>query len=306
MREFELRYKRAMRFRTAPSFRLVPLGVAAIAATVACSDSDSSDDPTPPQDAGFAADVGFIDSGIAGGQAVALDGTWASFRVSSQCFDGALGRDRVLFTWIAKHDVTQDGTSATMTTEICDLQLTDYQGSASSYPTEALSAFDVRDVDVVLGGTTVGASFVTQPQAILLGWTPTGDPLTEELPQDDTDARLVDADNDGNPGVSLVVTGFVSGSVYIANRNLVTVTGVIVEQDKITGTTMTTADQRIVGASAILLNNNSTTVTDDGNPDSSPFEMVRLSGDDTCANIVAMAAQLFTLTSTPTPTSCPS
>ena len=279
------------------------VSVAAVAACPACSSSDDGDEPTP--DAGVMPDVGFVDSGVVGTTPFDLTGTWASYRVSSQCFDGALGTDRVLFYWVAKHTFTQSNTDATMTTEVCDLTLTDYRDSQSAYPGAAIAGFDARDVAIVLGGTTVGSSFTTQRQLLLLGWTPDADPFTEALPQMDTDARLRDVDNDSNPGATLTVTGFVSGDVYIANRNIVTSTGIVDSPDRITGTNEVAADQFIVGASAILLNNNSTVVTQDTGEQSSPFEMVRLSSDLSCSDIVSMADQLFTLVGAEPTSACP-
>ncbi len=284
------------RGRSWPALLLIAAG-----AVLGCS----SDDTTSTPDSGVSPDLGFVDSGVVDGAPFDITGTWASFRVSSQCFDGALGFDRVLFTWIAKHTFDQTGTDGTMTTEVCSLVLTDYSGSQSTYPPAAVAAFDARDVAIVLGGATVGSSFTTQRQGILLGWEPDSDPLDEVLPQDADDARLRDADNDTQPGVTLNVEGFVSGDVYIANRNVVISTGVIDSQDRITGTNQVTADQRVVGASAILLNNNSTMVSQDPRDDSSPFELVRLSSNLTCADIVATADQLFILDSTPTPQMCP-
>ena len=299
-----------MRFGTATLPRTFASMMPCVAAVVfvaagACSSDEESNNNSEPSDAGFLADVGFVDSGVTSTEMFDLMGTWASFRVSSQCFDGPLGLDRVVFTWIAKHRFTQNGNSAEMTTEVCALTATDYRGSETAYPSEAIDAFDARAITVALGGDTVGSSFIGTPQAILLGWMPTGDPVTEMIPQDDMDDRLVDADNDTNPGVTLTVTGFVSGDVYLANRNVVTLTGLVAAPDRIEGTGRSISSQRIVGASAILLNNNTTAVTDDPDPASSPFEIVRLGSDLSCANIVADAANLFTLTSTMTTTGCP-
>ena len=276
-----------------------------LVASIACSDDDTNE-PAPSTDAGQPLpDVGFIDSGIAGGAPVDLNGTWAALRISSQCFDGALGNDRVVFTWMMKHEITSDGSTAQMTTEVCDLQLTDYRGSETTYPAAAIAGFDARDVNAVVGASEVGGSFVTLAQPIILGWEPNADPIDEVLPQDDNDPRLRDVDNDGNPGATLNVTGLVSGDVYIANRNVTIATGAIIGEDRIAGTIGTTAAQRIVDASAILLNNNGTAVTDDPNPDASPFEMVRVMSNTTCADIVSMAQSLFTDTSTDTPSDCP-
>ncbi|MEO1335126.1 MAG: hypothetical protein AAFV29_05765 [Myxococcota bacterium] len=229
-----------------------------------------------------------------------LNGQWASLRVSSQCFDGPLGPDRVLFTWLARHSIIQNDSANRITTEICSVQLSPYLSSSSAYPTEAVGGFEVNTV-FIDGGRAQGESFAYGPQTILLGWTPSGDPVTEALPTEDTDPRLVDADDDGNPGATLAVSGIIDGNVYIANRNVVRVTGTVMSADRITGTTTTDASQRIVGSDNIFLINNSTIVTDDPNPASSPFEMVRLTSNLTCDQITT---QLFTLTST-TPTACP-
>ena len=302
-----------MRNRTsAPHLHHFVSACAAISlVAMSCSSDSDTNDPMTEPDAGFEVpdqgfrDIGVTDTGVVQGAEVDLTGTWASIRVASQCFDGPLGLDRVLFYWIAKHALTQTNTSVEMTTEICGLTLTPYQGSATTYPDEAIAAFDARGTTITLSNTTEGSAFVAADELILLGWEPTADPVNEMLPQDDMDDRLRDGDNDGNPGVSVDVMGFVSGTVYIASRNVVATSGVVESEDRVSGTVRFQSGQRIVGASAILLNNNSTTVTPDTGDKSSPFELVRLSGDTACADIVTTAAQLFTLTGTITESACP-
>ncbi|MEM7678827.1 MAG: hypothetical protein AAF449_22825 [Myxococcota bacterium] len=257
------------------------VGLSLFIAPIACGD-DENGTPTPSE------------PGL-------INGQWASLRVSSQCFDGPLGSDRVLFTWLSRHSILQNETSNRITTEICNVTLTPYRGSSSTYPAAAVEGFDVDNV-FIEDGRAEGASFSFGPQTILLGWTPSGNPVSEPLPTEDTDPRLVDADDDGNPGATLGISGLIEGNVYIANRNVVRATGTVVSADRITGTTTTEASQRIVGADNIFLINNSTVVTDDPNANSSPFEMIRLASNVTCEEITA---QLFTLTSTGTPTDCP-
>lgn len=277
--------------------------VGIIAALVGCG--ENSGDQGPPSDAGprdlgstdvgpggdsgvFGGDGGPTDTGLVGGP-FDLTGTWSSRIVNSQCFDGTLGKDTVQVTTVSLITVTQRGTAADTTTLVCEVLFTPYRGNLTSYPPAAVAAVIIPPQTSALSGTTIGATYTPERRVSLLGWMTTQDALTDPLPTRDDDPRVFDADGDGNPGVTFLVDGTISGEVYIANRNVVEISAVVVSNDRIEGTSHTVQEQKVLDANPTLLRFNSLTATPNPHAPSSSFTMARLPiGVSDCAGILAM------------------
>lgn len=87
--------------------------------------------------------------------------------------------------------------------------------------------------------------------------TPTGigieleDPTNDVLPTDPEDPRIVDADGDGNPGVTSTVrvTEDLQGEIYLARREIFAYDVTQVGPDRLEGTITDSSEQLILGAS---------------------------------------------------------
>jgi len=87
--------------------------------------------------------------------------------------------------------------------------------------------------------------------------TPTGigieldDPANDVLPTDPDDPRIVDADGDGNPGItsSVRVTEDLRGEIYLARREIFAYDLTQVGPDRLEGTITDSSEQLILGAS---------------------------------------------------------
>lgn len=82
------------------------------------------------------------------------------------------------------------------------------------------------------------------------------DPYADALPEDHVIAlepphadRIIDMDDDGNPGMTINVDGLVSGDFYFVQRKISTITGVVLGPDRIVGLNDTSFEQVILGAS---------------------------------------------------------
>jgi hypothetical protein len=266
---------------------------------VATGDSGNGGDAGTPDtsslpDVGDRFDAEPIDTGITGGT-FDLTGTWSSRIINSQCFDSpTLGKDTVNITTLSLVTITQNGNTANTTTQVCSVELTPFAGSQTTYPAAAISAIVVPPQVSALSGDTIGSTYVPARRVALLGWAATGDPATEALPTMANDSRNIDADADGNPGVTFNVAGTVSGSVYIVNRNIVDIDAVVTSVDRVEGRSHTVQEQKVVDAMPGILRFSSITATPNPDASSSTFLMVRLPGGvDTCEEIVAMASTLF-------------
>ncbi len=219
-----------------------------------------------------------------------MNGTWASRVVDSQMFSGLLGTDTVTITTYARVQITQSGTSiAAMQTE-CSVSVTPYKGNVTTYPDAAVASIPVMSTPGTLSAAFVGATYTAEQQVQLVGWKTQADPKTDPLPTLANDARVFDADGDGNPGVTLKVSGgLAAGDIYVVNRSLIDLSGTVLSANRIAGPSHTLLEQTVVGANPMLLKQQ---VTATPNPDAaaSTFTLSRLvAGKDTCADIITEA-----------------
>ena len=261
------------------------LGLVAISLSVACGnptgDDDDDNQPTPTPTLGNNVD---------------LSGTWATQIINSQIFDGILGEDTVVLTVLSRIAVTHTPgeTNLSTVTEVCDIQLTPYSGNQTTYPQVAVSAIAIAGGTATLSAPNEGASFTTDTSIRLVGWNADGDPATETLPTDGSDSRVSDPDGDGNPGITLGISGgIVTGDIYIVNRSATTLTGYVVSDSRLEGTSRTVQAQNIVGASEPLLELGSVTATPDETAGASTFLMVKVADADTCGSITSGSTTLF-------------
>ena len=77
------------------------------------------------------------------------------------------------------------------------------------------------------------------------------DPANQTLPTDPNDPRIIDADGDGNPGVtsSVKVTEALQGQIYLIRREIFAYDVTQQSPDRLTGFITDRSEQLIVGAS---------------------------------------------------------
>jgi hypothetical protein len=91
---------------------------------------------------------------------------------------------------------------------------------------------------------------------------------SDELPTKDDDARLVDQDGDGNPGVTATYTGgHGDGSLYLALQYRFLFSGAVGANGELTGTTMSSSREALLGSTEILLTG--ATIEREPDPDTS-------------------------------------
>lgn len=130
--------------------------------------------------------------------------------------------------------------------------------------------------------------------------TPTGigielaDPANDELPTDVTDPRIVDADGDGNPGVTstVKVSDALQGEIYLARREIFAYDLTQRTPDRLTGTITDRSEQLILGASnPAFLTPAQWKQLDD--PERNPVIWQRVDDDTDCAGLADQRAKLF-------------
>lgn len=121
-----------------------------------------------------------------------------------------------------------------------------------------------------------------------------GDPNVP-LSTDRNDPRLRDDDNDGKPGVTVLVNlyGFIEGEIYIARREIFANELTLYSDGSLRGSVIDDSEQLIIGASLAILDtpNNPPQRRDAG---LNPIILIPVSDDvDTCEELMALRDSLF-------------
>jgi hypothetical protein len=249
--------------------------------------SDSGVDPDPM-------DAARPDTGVVG---FSLDGVWALEitdvqRVASE----ALGaRDEVTITTLARVEVLERGTSLGLVTQVCSIVSTPFAGYTTTHPPAAIASLGLDQGSATLSEQREGASIELARRVEVMGWHAAVDPVFEQVPEVDNDPRLVDGDQDQNPGVSLEITGPISGQMYVASRAVVTLNGTVLSRERIEGTSHTTRVRNTLGGSNDLLASADVTFTPSPDAAGSRFRMVRVPEmiQPSCEGIIDGQEQLF-------------
>lgn len=119
------------------------------------------------------------------------------------------------------------------------------------------------------------------------------DPARDRLPADSDDPRVTDPDGDGHPGVSVDVSGMVSGQVYLVQRLVRGLRGAVQANGRITGTVVGGGDQAVIGASNGILRTFTPQFEHNPDPKRNTFVWVPVPPDATCESVVAARDSLF-------------
>ena len=117
------------------------------------------------------------------------------------------------------------------------------------------------------------------------------DPMMEMLPTEIDDPRIFDQDRDGFPGVTVYVTGLISGQIYLIQRTITQLSGTI-EDRKISGLVTWKNDETILDSDQDLLKMGAP-ITPNIDATRSVFDLIQISTDSTCADVIDMAPMIF-------------
>ena len=222
------------------------------------------------------------DSGVALGR---LNGRWAVELTTPQVVSNpVLGDDtrtRMTFFVLALSDFGQPTAAAQVT--LCAVRAEPFAGITTTYPAAAISGAVPYSALEVLADVD---GFEIAGLGYLLGWT-SEMPRLGDVPVESDDPAVRDSDNDGNPGVTLQVTGDEVGQIYVASRTEIALDGRLTAPDTVAGTSQLTQEQQIVGASDNAITREETTFAQNADANTNTFRMLRLVDDDDCATALS-------------------
>ena len=145
-------------------------------------------------------------------------------------------------------------------------------------------------VEITDGVLSLSRPFSPTPVGIVLD-----DPFNETLPTDPNDPRIVDADGDGNPGITVTikVTDAIQGELYIARREIFSYEATLVSPDRIEGTVIDESEQLVIGASEPMFNVERTDWGQHPDPAKSPLLLVRVDDSWDCDRLAAERDAIF-------------
>ena len=121
------------------------------------------------------------------------------------------------------------------------------------------------------------------------------DPATDELPADPEDPRIVDADGDRKPGITVTVKigDSFSGELYLARREIFAYDLVQKDADTLAGTVKDSSEQLVIGASDPILESTNAQWDQVEDRSLSPIVLRRVGADWDCDRLVAQRDDLF-------------
>lgn len=252
---------------------VVLLHVAAAAALCVLSTSHGNAAPLPPD----------------------LTGTWAVLQATSQI--GAvpiLGERPRTATTIAIATVAQDGIALEASEAACT---TSIDLGTSLVTMEIPEAF-IASLPATSWGASVswtGSEWrFERPWLTTVNGAVLADPENDPLPTNPDDPRVADQDGDGKPGLTVHITvmGFITGEVYVVQRDRSRWVGTVASADAIDGLVEWTSEQSVLGASSPAFLGG-TAARLDPVPEHSFFRARRVDAALACADLVAAAALIF-------------
>lgn len=211
-----------------------------------------------------------VDELGAGQGAGTVDGTWLKVHIASSCvFD----QEQVSATYLIV-DIDADGTTLTEHRTLCELDASPVLGNrpVASSDTLATVEYPVIDQGMVSSHTTGGG--YSSSTAVGLWGINLDDPLTDPVPTDADDDRVVDADGDGNPGVTMYLDG-AGCDRYMGQRQVVRFSGALEAPNDIRGASVRTTDTVVYGGTATSCEMAPDVISNDAH---SFFRMVRVDG----------------------------
>lgn len=217
--------------------------------------------------------------------AVDLSGRWAhrSVQVSKNEVPIA-GEVEAKTTSIRVTEIEQDGAGVTLESKLCDTRIeSPYDRVRTEIPDafiESAPEDERRGRLEMVGGhvdLVVGESCDVRGAEV-------EDPAESELPTDPDDERVVDEDNDGNPGVTIRIVGLVEAKLFLVQRGCDSYRGEVVSEDRIRGRIDWRTEQELLGSTSRLIRSRPDARPHD-DPSKHRFEMRRIDDVVGCAQL---------------------
>lgn len=202
-----------------------------------------------------------------------------------------LGKMAATTTTLALVEIARDGQGLKMTERGCRATIAGSGAVTTTIPDAIPRSVPPTGSPFFVWETGGQISWKRPSTAVAVG-VHLANPDSDALPTMATDARVWDQDGDGNPGVTVMVSGLASGKIYVVQRQRASYAGTVTGANAIAGSVTDASDQSVVGSDNPTLNQNIKS-TPDPDPTKNPIRFVKLSSAYDCDKLVNDAATLF-------------
>jgi len=245
------------------------------------------------QDAGYVGDVQVDGETSSFDGGLDLTGTWAGLLVYGTVFNlPAIGQTEGETTTILRVSITENGSSPQVDAETCSVEINNGTDIVETIVPDRF----ITSLPTQTPKTTVEMDGLTmryrQDRELTLRGVVLDDPDNDALPTEATDPRVFDQDEDGNPGMTVLIKGITDGEVYIIQRDWYALEGEATGPDWIDGLAEWNTEQVVLGSDNEILNMQ-TESTPHPEKARSYFRMTRMADGSGCEEIIAQRETLF-------------
>lgn len=221
-----------------------------------------------------------------------VEGKWAQLQVTTGISDVLIVGDvRSTTTALLILDIDQNGKKLDIRETVCDIRI---DSTTKRVRTVVPEAFQRAASGLERRGRLVptddGFLFEEYRKWVVLGAN-LKDMKKDALPDDEDDPRLVDADRDGHPGLTVQIRGVIDGEVYVAQRSWSHLKGPI-DGERIKGRIRWRSEQSVVDSTSMLLGDSPPSKPDKRGSHNF-FRMRKLADDTSCKDVVRQRGSLF-------------
>ncbi len=221
-----------------------------------------------------------------------LQGHWAFSQVTTAVSKAPLlGEVTTQTRALGTVRIKQSGEKLDLLETLCTLETSDPSPMVKTrYPDAFIAALSGNRRSARLKTGPDGFRFVQDKT-----WTVHGAEILNQgdaLPTDASDPRVRDDDGDGAPGLTVQVSGIVSGQLRVVTRGWTALDARVHEADRVQGRVQWGTEQRVLGVTHWLLDHQPR-LRPHPDQDRSHFALVRLPEATTCATVVGAADRLF-------------
>lgn len=187
--------------------------------------------------------------------------------------------------------LAQEGTKVRASARVCAMQIDGSKLVRTSIPAALVRAMPHQTWETEFSNTGASPRLAPWSRWDVLGARLSA-PDRERLPTVPEDARVVDQDGDGRPGVTVAVRGLIDGEIFVVQKGWSELRPERVTQDSISGSVAWQQTQTILGASSRFLTSGPPTRPDPA-PKANWFAAKRLEQGADCAQVKALPAGFF-------------
>jgi hypothetical protein len=223
-----------------------------------------------------------------------VPGTWAQLQVVSTFAQAPLiGQVNTLSKAVVHWQVEATDTGYSIVETVCELRLESDTDLATTIIPDAfinsiLKAQKSFTLDFEQVPPVLHLPPVAQVHGALLE-----DPMNDAMPTTADDPRVIDQDGDGQPGMTVFVSGIIDGALYVVQRSISQGTGTVVAPGRVEGLFGWIQEQIVLGSDNPILDENVPQSGVDPDPTKSFFIAVRVQEGWTCSDIIAHRQELF-------------